>query len=148
MIEQAAQVEYIEQEPQALQPLPEYASNGKLIGPKYEAFAVLTENGLTKENAAQALGYNKKYGYRIAKQYDLTSRKYIKLASEATKNILSGQPWGAIKDIKGSTALAAAQMVYDRVQPAIKQVQSLNVNLDINAVDYSRYMGDFTNDTP
>lgn len=126
------------------EPLPEVSRNGVKIGPKYEAFQVLRENGLKPGDASKALGMTRQYGYqlekRIDKRYDLTSKKYIKLASNAVKNLLKAQPFGTIEKVKDSTALQAAQMVYDRFQPLIQRSINLNASLDIHPVDISKYL--------
>lgn len=123
--------------------LPEKSRNGVKIGPKYQAYNIMRENGMRPGEASKALGMSYGYGYdlekRIDKRYDLTSAKFIKLASKAVKNLVQAQPFGSIEKVKDSTALQAAQMVYDRVQPVIQRSITLNANLDIHPVD----LGDF-----
>ncbi len=130
--------------PKELQPLPEKSKNGVKIGPKYEAFQILRENGLSAGKASQALGMSRANGYlmgrKIDTRYDLTSKKYIKLASDAVKNLIQGQPFGSIEKVKDSTALQAAQMVYDRVQPLIQRSINLNANFDCHPVDLEQYL--------
>jgi len=124
--------------------LPEYSKNGRLIGPKYEAFDILRQQGLSQNRAAQAIGLSKQSGSLIARKldrkYDLTSKKYIKLASDRLKNILKCEPYGVMDKIKDSTVLQAAQMVYDRVQPLIQRSINLNALIDIHPVDLSDYL--------
>jgi hypothetical protein len=92
---------------------------GKLP-PKQAAFAILKENGLRTPDAAKVLGWNTDYAYQIQAKlgkHSLTSTQMVKSASKVVKNILDGKPWGSIDKIKDGSALMAAQMVYDRVQP-------------------------------
>ena len=142
------------------QPLPEVSRNGVRIGPKYEAFQILRDNGLNPGRAAQALGMAKQSGYEINKQldkrYDLTSKKYIKLASKVIKNVLAGEARedqkvsvtkdGQIVDYidksypSHTNQIAVAQMIYDRVQPLIQRSININASLDIHPVDLSDYL--------
>jgi predicted transcriptional regulator len=103
------------------QELPYKARNGVCVGPRYEAIALLEENGFNGVETAQALGITKERVSQIKNgilpKYNLTSRKFIRLAANVVKNTLEGKPTGDVEKIKDSTVLAAAQMVYDRAQP-------------------------------
>ena len=136
--------ETIQNPPADLIPLPEKSRNGVKIGPKYEAFTLLRQNGFAPGRAAEALGMTARNGYqiekRIPKQYDLTAPKFIKLASDRVKNILRCEPYGCMDKIKDSTVLQAAQMVYDRVQPLIQRSININASLDIHPVDLADYL--------
>jgi len=82
------------------------------------------------------------------KKHSLSSPKIVKLAHNAIKDCLEDK---AINDEiypSYTNKLAAASLVYDRYEPAIKQVASLNVNLDCSPVDLSRYANkDVSNNT-
>jgi len=156
----AQDIESTQNLPIIKEPLPEVSRNGVRIGPKYEAFEILRENGLNPGRAAQALGMAKQSGYEIAKQldkrYDLTSKKYIKLASQVIKNTLSGDARldpktlvtkdGQIVDYIDKTypsvtnQIAVAQMVYDRVQPLIQRSINLNASIDIHPVNLKEFL--------
>lgn len=112
------------------------------LPPKQAAMAILVENGLSTEDAGKALGYTKGTAYVVKTKLNKLSLKHpkmVKSAASVVKNILSGQPFGAVDKIKDSTALQAAQMVYDRVEPAIRQTANLNLNCDISPVDLEAY---------
>jgi hypothetical protein len=112
------------------------------LPPKQAAYVLLRENGLSTEKAAKALDYQKSSAYQLntkLNKYGLTNKKMVKSASQVVKNVLAGQPWGSVDKIKDSTALTAAQMVFDRVEPAVKQSMNMNVNMDISPVDLSKY---------
>ncbi len=146
--------------PELKEPLPEVSRNGVRIGPKYEAFQILRENGLNPGRAAQALGMTKTNGYlienRINKKYDITGEKYVKLASKLVKNVLSGkaredQKVEVTKDGQvveyidksypsHTNQIAVAQMVYDRVQPLIQRSINLNASIDFHPVDLSEFL--------
>jgi hypothetical protein len=109
------------------------------LTPKREGLLALQESGYTIPEAARILGIHSSYAYAVNKKLSLTGTKMVRLAAKTVKNCLSGTPWGAVDKIKDSTALAAAQMVYDRVQPAIRQNVNLNINADISPVDLGKY---------
>lgn len=103
-----------------------------LLNDKQQALLLLRDNGLSIPDAAKVLGYNKDYAYHTAKKlskHNLSSGKLIKPAYSVVKNILEGKTWGCIDKIKDSSALAAAQMIYDRVDPKINQNLNINVNI-------------------
>ena len=94
------------------------------------AYSLLRKEGMNNLEATKALGVVPSRGTQIAhklnKKYNLKEENYLKPAARAIKNILKGKTFGEVKQIKDSTVLAAASMVYDRIDPVIKQ--SLNVN--------------------
>ena len=97
---------------QTIEILPEKARNGVVIGPKYEAIALMHENGFTTTKMGQALGMSRERVSTIKNQiipkYDLRSRKYVKLASDVIKQTLQGKTIGDVQTIKDSTVLQAA----------------------------------------
>ena len=113
------------------------------LPPKQAAYVLLRENGLKTEEAAKALDYKTSSAYQInakLKKYSLTHKKMVKSASKVVQNILDGKAWGSIDKIKDNSALMAAQMVYDRIEPIVRQSMNLNVNADISPVDLSKYL--------
>jgi hypothetical protein len=99
---------------------------------KQRALGLLVDDGLSVPEAAKTLGYNTNYAYQVAhnlKKYGLSTKKKVQSASQVIQNCMDGKAWGDVKDVKDSTALAAAKMVYDVVQPATKQAVSVNVNI-------------------
>lgn len=111
--------------------------------PQHEGYVTLRQQGVNQCAAAEMVGYNKSYSPRLEKKYTkyLISgdTKLLRLAKSAVKNIVQGQPFGAIDKVKDSTALQAAQMVYDRNDPVVKINQNLNINCDISPVDLEAY---------
>ena len=122
---------------------PEIAKNGAKLNDKDIAYGLLRENGLNNTQASAGIGITTSRGSQIAKKldkkYDLTEKNFLNSAQKAIKNILKGKTFGEVTAIKDSTVLAAANMVYDRVQPVVKQNMNLNVNrtfIDINMSGY------------
>jgi hypothetical protein len=112
------------------------------LPPKQAAYALLRENGLKTSEAANILDYKQSSAYQLnakLNKYSLTSKKMTTLASTVVKNCMTGTAFGTVDKIKDSTALQAASMVYDRVEPAVKQTANLNVNVDISPVDLSKF---------
>ncbi len=115
------------------------------LSDKHKAFLLLKENGEKTETIANTLNYHPKYAYQLGKnleKYSLKDKKMVVSASKAIKNILKGKTFGSIEEIKDSTALGAAKMVYDRIEPAVNVSQSSNLNVNIDVVDMSRYRGE------
>lgn len=106
--------------------------------PNQIAYLALRKEGLNQYQAAKQLGLSTGYGSQIDKRvknkYDLTDTKIVKKAHKAVKNLLEGKGVGTVEKVKDSTVLAAANMVYDRFQPVVKQ--NLNLNINQNFVDY------------
>jgi len=112
------------------------------LPPKQAAYALLRQTGLKTDEAAKALDYKQSSAYQInskLNKYSLTNKKLVKSAHQVIKNILEAKPFGAVNKIKDTTTLQAAGMVYDRVEPAVKQSMNLNLNADISPVDYSEF---------
>ncbi len=140
----------------AREPLPEYSKNGRLIGPRYEAFDLLRQQGLSQNRAAQAIGLSPQSGTliqrKLDRRYDLTNKTFIKLASKVVKNILSGEPTEIKKDVVGKDGqvveiteriypshpvrLEAAKMSYDRYQPVkgndtgVSNISFIQINIE------------------
>ena len=89
-------------------------------------------------------------------KYRLTQPSMAKLAHHVVKDVLKGVPMSIPQQSVGrdgqvidyqeiipptyTNRLAAASMVYDRVDPVVQRSVSLNINLmDIHPVDLSRY---------
>lgn len=117
---------------------PEYSlTDISQLPPKQQAFVLLKENNITTKEAAQMLGYNHSYARQIAPKiakYSLTNKKMVKSAHVAVKNILEGKPWGSIDKVKDSSALAAAGMVYDRLEP-VKRSDSETTNISFTQIN-------------
>lgn len=119
----------------------------------------LVSAGLNPTKALQAVNYKpnitvqavNKFKKKFQK-YSLQAPKIQKLAHNAITDCLSDAPIiQKRKDKQGNeiieeipptwtNKIAAASMVYDRVEPAIRQNQNLNVNVDVHPVDLSRYL--------
>ncbi len=137
-------------------PLPERSKNGRLIGPRYEAFDLLRQQGLSQNRAAQAIGLSPQSGTliqrKLDRRYDLTNKTFIKLASKVVKNILSGEPTEVKKEVIGKDGqvveitdkiypthpvkLQAAGMIYDRYQPVkgndtgVSNISFIQINIE------------------
>lgn len=85
------------------------------------AIAALSEQGLNQEEIAKTInvtpGYVSQIKNRSKEKYSLCNNIMIKSAHKAVKNLLAGEPFGSIKEVKDSTSLQAAKMVYDRFEP-------------------------------
>ncbi len=112
------------------------------LSEKQTAYLLLRKQGMPVQSAAKATGYNPNYAYQLEKKiksYDLTDEFWLSEATKALKNILKGKTFGEIEKIKDSTALGAAQMIYDSHQPVVKHSKNLNLNVDIDFVDLEKY---------
>jgi predicted transcriptional regulator len=89
--------------------------------------AILRQAGFTMGDIAKAQGVSRRSVYnrleKLPKDCDLTNKKTVRLAAKAVKTLVQGNLVGKMEEIKGSQVLAAAQMIYDRAQPA-KQPES------------------------
>lgn len=109
---------------------------------KQLAFKLLKDNGVNNDDASDAVGYKPQTGRVVSSKINkmiFSDSKMVKSAVKVLKNCMDGNTWGSIQKIKDSTALSAAQMVADRYEPAIKQTQNLNVNIDVSPVDLNEF---------
>ncbi len=134
--------------------------------PKYyqktqAAFAML-DAGVKPEVAVQLLNNTNKPARSTVsllkakyKKYSLSAPKMQKLAHNAIQDCLTDKPIKQTltkKDKEGkeieiieetvpswTNKIAAASMVYDRIEPVINKSQSVNVNIDVSPVDLSLY---------
>lgn len=112
------------------------------LPPKQAALALLCENGVSTAEAGKILGYKGTTAFTVKTKINklsLTNGKMVKSASKVIKNILDGNTWGSVKEIKDSTTLQAAQMVYDRFEPKVTRNENLNVNVDLNPIDLTSF---------
>jgi hypothetical protein len=120
----------------------------KLVDMGIEPKQALQLTNFKKDITAQAVHkFKKKYN-----KYSLTAPKIQKLAHNAITDCLSDAPIiQKRKDKQGNeiveeipptwtNKIAAASMVYDRVEPAIRQNANLNLNVDVHPVDLSLYL--------
>ena len=114
----------------------------KTLPKQHQVYLALRQAGHVPSKAAVLAGYTDSNGIHLERKlakYDLTRVEFQRLAGVVVKSFLKGEPIGKITEIKAGTTLEAAQMVYDRTQPVVRQ--SLNVNVDLTPafVDLSRY---------
>ncbi|MFA5340559.1 MAG: hypothetical protein WC332_02165 [Clostridia bacterium] len=114
------------------------------LAPKTIQAMQYVDAGLTPRQALQAVNlksnisnqaiskFNAKY-----KKYSLTTPKMQKLASKALQDCLSDKPINGEILPSYTNKIAAASMVYDRIEPVIRQ--NLNINVDVHPVDLSRW---------
>lgn len=120
----------------------------KLVDMGIEPKQALQITNFKKDITAQAVHkFKKKYN-----KYSLTAPKIQKLAHNAITDCLSDAPIiQKRKDKQGNeiveeipptwtNKIAAASMVYDRVEPVIRQNANLNLNVDVHPVDLSLYL--------
>lgn len=112
------------------------------LSQKDQTFALLKKEGMTNPQIAKVLnispGHAKNISSKLTK-YDLTDTKLVSVAHRSFKKLLRGQPVGDIEKVKDSTVLAATQMVFDRVQPVVRQSVNLNANLNFTEVDLEAF---------
>jgi hypothetical protein len=116
----------------------------------------LVQAGLKPKEALKAVNYTNKISDRAVSSFNKKFRKHsltaptmVKLAHHAVKDCLTDTPITQVKkDKQGNeiieeiaptwtNKLAAAAMVYDRVEPVVRQVQSINI--DITAINLDDY---------
>ncbi len=97
------------------------------------AYLSLKEQGLTPRGASMELGLSHNYGYytdkKLDKKYSLCDPRLAKKARKTIVSLMQGEPVGTIETVKDSTALRAAELIYDRYEPAIKQQDTSPVNI-------------------
>lgn len=128
------------------------------LPPRQAAMAMLIDNGVSTLDAGKAVGYKGNTPYNIKTKINklsLTHPKMVKSAARVIKDVLDLKPieiertsvtkTGQVVEYTDNiypthtNALTAAAMVYDRVEPAIKQTANLNINCDISPVDLEAY---------
>ena len=118
------------------------------LNPKHQAYAILRNTGINQATASKMLGFTNANGClidkKLNKQFDLTSNKSVKLASQAHKKILDifvhpdKQTNDSIIDIKGSDVTKAIDRVYDRVQPVKRSEDHVSMSfIQINLDSYT-----------
>ena len=114
------------------------------VDKRHAAYKILLDSGIDKKEAALILGYKPKSAYEIekrlekkGKRIEVTTDRMVRKAVKGLKNCIDGKPWGDIKEIKDSTALAAINTVLDRSHP--KQPENSPHNFAYISVDLSAY---------
>ena len=74
------------------------------------------------------------------RNYSLTRPEIVKLARNAVKDCLQDKPINNETYPTYSNKLAAAIMVYDRIEPVIKQNLNVNVNTELHPIDLSKFI--------
>jgi hypothetical protein len=110
------------------------------LTPRQQGYGLLRVMGVQQVQAPRMCGYGKGMSSylekKLQRKYDLTSKRFVKLAAFALERILKGETWGAIEKIKDSTVVTAIQTVYDRAQPKQEtsvekeQYSFIQINLD------------------
>lgn len=122
------------------------AKNQKLedLPENHQAIMMLFDNGASAKSIAKSLKLSLTQVYRViekGKKYDLADLPMQKKAMRTFSKCMDGKPWGQIKTVKASDAIAAAKEVSDRSQPKINRTQNLNLNVNLSPVDLSKYAG-------
>ena len=108
------------------------------------AYIALRGQGLNQSEAAKEIGIKPAYGCQIDKRvkgkYSLSDTKMVKAAHKAVKSLLAGEPFGSITEVKDSTSLQAAKMVYDRIEPlkTINESNNLHTFIEVK-IDLEQY---------
>ena len=108
---------------------------GEVLPPlslKEQTLALLKREGITLKEASKALGISEGYTRQLSaklNKYDLTSKKSVKSAHNAVQKLVNGEKFGDIKDIKDSTVLSAAKMIFDRAQPIVQRSERVDVKV-------------------
>ena len=113
------------EELEVLTDIPEFSKNGRAIGERYRAFAVLRQGGFTQAAAARVLGLCRASGTKIERKlggrYDLTSSKHVKQAVRAHEKLINAflhpEKSEIPIDLKGTDVNKAIDRVVDRAQP-------------------------------
>lgn len=138
--------------PKTLEKAPNNDLKGALnLNKRQMGYILLRKQGVSIADSAKATGYNLHYAYQLEKKlkgYDLTDEYWLSEASKVLKNILKGKPWGKIEEIKGSTALEAVRMIFDRHQPVVRRQENFNISADLGFVDLSEYRIRYPEETP
>jgi len=113
----------------------------KDLSPRHKAYALIRSLGYGQIESGKMCGFRSKgeTTYLEAKlgKHNLTSGKFLRLASKAIERILKGETWGEIEKIKDSTALEAAKEVFSRAQPVKGVEEQKNVTfIDIKIDGY------------
>ena len=118
------------------------------------AIMALKEQGLNNNQIAKELGLSTAYPHQITKRcenkYSLSNHIMLKSAHKAVKSLLKGEPFGSITEVKDSTSLQAAKMVYDRIEPlkTINESNNLHTFIEVK-IDMEQYrMGKTVEVTP
>jgi hypothetical protein len=116
--------------------------------PQYAVVQACLDAGLSHGEIAKGIGKSRPsvtYAHKqLSGKYDLTSVKHVKLASTVHKMTLQAVTDPAVYEAlqikpKYSDVTAAVDRVMDRAQPKIAHNLNVNVDLDIDPVDLSRY---------
>lgn len=119
----------------------------------------LVNSGLSPKEALKAVNYKKDIRPETVSRFKQKVNKYalsrpamVKMAHNAIKDCLSDAPIiNKRKDKQGkeiveeipptwTNKIAAASMVYDRVEPIVRQNLNVNANMDVHPVDLSRWL--------
>jgi len=144
--------------PKEDQHLPETTEKRRPTSPekdrKHSAYAALLEKGLSKSNAAKALGYSTgSIGMldaaieRKSLKLTLVSTSNIRIAHRAVKLIAQGKTFGDIETVRASDSLAASKEILDRAEPKLQDSRPETykftvVNLDCCKPGHPSYEGD------
>jgi hypothetical protein len=133
--------------------MPDKIENEPKLQPKTIQAMQYVDSGLTPRQALEAVNlkrnisreaiskFNAKY-----RKYSLTTPKMQKLASNALKDCLSDKAINGEIYPTYTNKIAAAAMVYDRVEPAIRQ--QINLNVEVHPVDLSNFSNRVIDVTP
>ena len=140
--------EIFQDDPPFLQEDLEEIIQSKEIKPRHKLFAQVRANGATIPEAARVIGVCREQGYRIEKGLAqgsiLVNPKMLRLGAKSAKTIFTRFLEGTNRLAPQVTALVIRQE--DSINPKLIRSQSLNVNLDISAVDYSSFVDRYSDE--
>lgn len=123
---------------------------------KQLAYQMLRQSNVPPQKASKAVGYHPSYGYHLDKKlqkYSLKTKKMVNLAHKAVKETLEMKPLeiehervlktGEVVKRKEkilpshTNRLTAAQMIYDRIEPIVRDEQLQDTNITVQLINFS-----------
>lgn len=122
-------------------PKTESPEREKLL-PKQQIIAASLTAGIPVKTIATALNYHPNHIYGDKKRlekWSLMAPKIVKKAKIAVEQTLD---MVSLNDspVRVSDRLRAAELVYNRAEPAVQRVESVSVNMDYTEVDMADYL--------
>lgn len=112
---------------------------------KYNAYAMLVNQGMSKSQAAKTIGYSigsigalERHTENKTQKTEFLTPSRIKRAQRVVDSLMAGKGFGSIESVKDSTALKAAEAVLDRAHPKAQEgvlpnISFTQINLNVVA---------------
>jgi hypothetical protein len=115
----------------------------KMLQKTKDAIAMVNA-GISPANALKAVNFKRKISHQAIAELkqkvnkcSLSQPNIVKLAHNAIKDCLNNRPINGEIYPTHTNKLAAATMVYDRIEPVVRQ--NLNINIDVHPVDLTAW---------